>query len=120
MAVVGHNITLGVPITLDAADEFTPPCGAGEASATVEITLQFSGTWSGTVTFQRGMKVSGSWVWDPAMAVPRTTGTAASTSTGGASAVEHWTMEAGGGAVRVYATAVSAGTVAVTFGLADG
>jgi len=56
MAVVDSRITRGAPITLGAADEFTHWMSPGDASGLVTMHLNYGASWSGTLTFQAGMK----------------------------------------------------------------
>lgn len=122
MPQVGININRGEPITLDALDEFTPWADVTPHEAgLVTILLQFSGTWNGTVRFDGGVKVSGTVVADPIQATNLNTGTAATTSTGGASVTEIWRVDASAlDGVRVYVSAFVAGSVNVTYNWARG
>jgi len=114
--------TLGVAYTLDAAEEATPWFDAGTSAGIALITLEFSGTWNGTVTFEGSVVSDGAYLADdPVTATNINGGTTATTSTGGASAVEHWRVDlAGGLAVAVEATTLSAGSVDVTVHMARG
>lgn len=120
MAVVGNHIQIGSPITLDAADEFTPVCEIGPQAGLVDITLQFNGSWSGTLRFDRAIKVSGSWVYDPVLATNLVSAATGTSTTGGTSATENWRVDASGGGVRAYVSALAGGAVDVTFSTAEG
>jgi hypothetical protein len=114
-------ITDGVPLTITAADDATPPCNSGDLAALAVITLEFDGSWSGTLTFEGGTLVSGAWVWNAIQATNLNDGTAATTTAGSASTTEQWRVDlAGDLAVRVYGTTVTAGTVDITFHVTRG
>ena len=121
MAVVDTVLTIGTAYTLDAQDESTPPLSCGDVAHIALIALRFDGSWSGTLTFQGGAIINGTYVWDPILATNLNSGATATTSTGGASADELWRIDLVGRlACRVYATTVSAGSVTATFNITRG
>ena len=116
MTTVDTVPTIGRTYTLDAVNEWTPWFEVGDLSGTAILTLEFNGTWNGTVTFQTATQSDGAWTTaDPVTATNLNGAAGGTTSTGGASAVEHWRVNlAGGAAVRVEATTLAAGAVDVT------
>jgi len=120
MAVIGNHLQFGIPVTLDATDEFTHVAEASGGPGLADICLQFDASWSGTVRFDRAIKVSGAWVYDPITATNLNGAGTATTSTGGAPAVENWRVDVSGGGVRVYAQSVAAGSVNVTITVSEG
>jgi len=120
MAVIGNYLKIGQSVALDAADEFTHVAEVAGGAGLVDVCLEFDGSWSGTVRFDRAIKVDGAWVYDPITATNLNGGTEATTSTGGTSAVENWRVDASGGGIRIYAVSVAAGGVEVTFHISEG
>ena len=120
MAVVGTHITIGKPITLGAADEFTPVAEVAGGPGLVDVCIQFDGSWSGTLRFDRAFKVDGTWVYDPILATNLISAATATSTTGGASATETWRVDASGGGIRVYASVYAAGEADVTFAVSEG
>ncbi len=94
--------------TTDAVSDGISPSG----SLTGIVTLELSGTWTGTVTFQAtiGHPTGGTANWYSVEAVPSTSTTAATTATGNGL----YRIDAGGYAlVRAKFTTASSGTVVV-------
>ena len=120
MAVVGTHVTLGESITLNAADQFTPPVDIGAGAGLVQIAIEFDGSWNGTLTFQGGVKIDGTYVWDSLLATDLVDASTGTTTTGGTTTTEIHRVDASGLAVRVYATTVTAGVAEVTFTIAEG
>jgi len=122
MAAVDIIATHGRTYTLDSVNEMTPWFEAGLGSGLAIITLEYSGTWNGTASFQGSTFSDGArTAADPITATNLNGAGTATSSTGGASAVEHWRIDlAGGLACRVEATALAAGSVDVTIQVTPG
>lgn len=120
MAVINNHLQLGTSIVLDATDEFTHVAEVAGGAGLVDITLEFDGSWSGTIRFDRASKIDGAWVYDPITCTNLNGGSTATTTTGGTSAVENWRVDASGGGVRVYAQAVAGGQCEVTLRVSEG
>ena len=120
MAVVGNYLKQGRSILLDSVNDWTHWAEPAGGAGLVDITLEFSADWNGTVTFERGVKVDGSYVSDPVTATNLNGAGTATTSTGGADADENWRVDSSGGATRVEITTFVAGSVEVTFHVSEG
>ena len=120
MAVVGTHVTLGESITLSASDQFTPLVDIGVGAGLIQIAIEFNGTWSGTLTFQGGVKIDGTYVWDSLLVTDLVDASTGTTTTGTAANTEIHRVDASGLAVRVYATTVTTGLAEVTFTIAEG
>jgi len=132
MAVVGNRITFGKAVTLSAQGEFTQWVSPGDASGLVVMTLEFDGDWNATVRFDGGTKQEAaaddnkggaalSFVADPITGTNLNgVGTATSTA-GGASTTEMWRFDVAAlDGMRAFISAWTAGTVDLTFNVAQG
>lgn len=121
-APVDTVATIGRTYTLDATDKCTPWFDPGDLSSIALLTLEFNGAWNGTLSFQTAAMSDGVLTTaDPVTATNLNGGSTATSSTGGASADEHWRVDlAGGSFVRAYATLVTAGSVDVTIHVTRG
>lgn len=107
---VGHGYSLG------AANAASPWFDAGDEAGIAILTLQFDGSWSGTLSFETAVRVNGAIISNDPVTATNMNGVGTATSTtGGTSTIEHWRVDlAGGAAVAAEITSYSAGTVTVT------